>query len=62
MQCAAFTTGLHLQGIGSVSVSQCSVPIPHNECTALKQVFPAALQFAACHVLSPCWFVCTKTH
>lgn len=47
MQSAAFTTGLLAQGIGSVSVSQCPVQIPHNECTALEQVFTAALQFAA---------------
>lgn len=47
MQSAAFTTGLLLQGIGCVSASQCSVQIPHNECTAPEQVFTAALQFAA---------------
>lgn len=47
MQSAAFTTGLLLQGIDSVSASQCPVQISHNECTALEQVLTTALQFAA---------------
>lgn len=47
MQCAAFTTGLPLQGIGYMSVSQHSVQILHTECTSIKQAFTAVLEFAA---------------
>lgn len=61
MQRAAFTGGLPLQGIGSMSLSQHSVQILHNAHQSIKnsQQFSSLLPET---VMSPCWFLCTKRH